>query len=148
VRAGFRPAQAGELEELLRWMAELYAHDTIPWDGERARVAAAALLASPEHGGIWFIVADEQVAGYFVLTIGFSLEFAGRYGLLDEFYLAEKWRGLGIGTQALEFAADRCRADGLSALRLEVGHDNPGALRLYQRAGFALHGRHLMTKWL
>jgi len=68
--------------------------------------------------------------------------------LLDEFFVDSAWRSQGIGTQALAFAEEWCRSRGLRALRLEVGHENPRALGLYQRTGFEVHDRHLMTKWL
>jgi ribosomal protein S18 acetylase RimI-like enzyme len=33
-------------------------------------------------------------------------------------------------------------------MHLEVSPDNQAALELYRRAGYADHGRYLMTKWL
>lgn len=129
-------------------MEQLYAHHGLSLDQDRARRAIAGLFAEPQQGDVWMIDADGTAVGYMVLTVGYSLEFHGRYGLLDEISIDEAWRGKGFGTQALEFAAEWCRERGLRALRLEVSHDNLGALRLYQRAGFDVHDRHLMTKWI
>ena len=129
-------------------MQQLYQQDSLGYDEHRARLAIDGLFAEPSHGGIWLIHADAAPVGYLVLTIGYSLEFHGRYALLDEFFVDRAWRGQGIGTRALAFAEEWCRSRGLRALRLEVGHDNRRALGLYQRTGFELHDRHLMTKWL
>jgi ribosomal protein S18 acetylase RimI-like enzyme len=41
-----------------------------------------------------------------------------------------------------------CRRQGITALHLEVDHDNPDGRRLYLRRGFVDHERHLMTKRL
>jgi GNAT superfamily N-acetyltransferase len=148
VAALIRPLDPAELESMLDLSARLYSDEGLRWDRATARRAAAELLAAPEQGGIWLIERDGQIAGYFVLTVCFSLEFGGRFGLLDELYTAELWRGRGLGTEALKFAASWCRSHGMEALRLEVWTGNAGAIRLYERAGFALEERHLMTQRL
>jgi len=136
------------LEAALDLMDRLYAHFGTHHDRERARRATEVLLKHPEHGGIWLIQVKASTVGYLVLTLGFSLEFEGSYGLLDELYLKEPWRGKGIGTKALEFAEEWCRKRGVKALRLEVDQSNEGARQLYVRLGFEVHRRDLMTKWL
>ena len=104
------------------------------------------LLANPQWGGIWWMEADGELAGYFVLTLGYSLEFGGRFALLDEFLIEEPWQGRGIGTRALAFMEEWCRDERIPALRLEVGYENPRALALYRRAGFKTLDRHFMTR--
>ena len=142
------PAARAGVPRLLEWMRELYSSDGLGYHEDRARHGIDGLVADPAYGGIWIINAGDVAVGYLILTIGYSLEFHGRYGLLDEFFVESDWRGRGVGRQALAFAADWCRSKGLHALRLEVGRRNLRALGLYQRAGFELHDRHLMTKWL
>jgi GNAT superfamily N-acetyltransferase len=146
VHATFLPLTAAEIAGVLVPMSQLYAHDGIAWDEDRSRKAVADLLAAPDSGGIWLIRVCGTTVGYLVLTIGFSLEFDGRYALLDELFVAEEWRSQGIGGQALEFAEEQCRVRGLKALRLEVGRKNVRALALYRRRGFEVHERYLMTR--
>jgi GNAT superfamily N-acetyltransferase len=129
-------------------MARLYAQGDDPFDAERARRTTAALLAEPEFGGAWMVEVDGAAAGYLVFVLGYSLEFGGRFGLLDELFLDERWRGQGVGRQALDFAAQQCAARGWRALRLEVERKNQRALALYGSAGFHAHDRFLMTKWI
>jgi GNAT superfamily N-acetyltransferase len=148
VRATFLPLTSPEIPRVLGLMSQLYAQDAIPWNEDRSRRAIADLLASPELGGIWLIQVDGTTVGYLVLTICFSLEFQGRYALLDEFFVEEQWRSQGIGSQALGFAEEQCRLRGLKALRLETAHENVRAVELYRRRGFELHDRYLMTRWL
>jgi ribosomal protein S18 acetylase RimI-like enzyme len=139
---------AVQLDLALNLMARLYAEDSGAFNRERARRASQYLLEHPEYGAIWLIQVGGQTIGYVVLTLGYSLEFDGQFGLLDELYIEGPWRGQGIGTEALAFVERECRARGLAAVRLEVAHRNTGALQLYRRAGFETHDRHLMTKWL
>jgi ribosomal protein S18 acetylase RimI-like enzyme len=126
----------------------LYEHEGIAFEAERSRSALTGLLANPQWGSIWLLLADGETAGYVAVTVGYSLEFGGRFGLLDELYVEDAWRDQGFGRQAVSFAEDWCRAQGLRALRLEVGYDNARALGLYRRTGFEVHDRHFLTKRL
>lgn len=146
--ATFLPLTAADLGRSLAMMAKLYAGENIPFDAARARRATEKLLAEPEFGGVWTIRAEGAPAGYLALLLGYSLEFGGRFGLLDELFVEEAWRGSGIGKQALAFAEEECRARGWRALRLEVARENQRAINLYRRSGFAPHDRYLMTKWI
>ncbi|MBZ5619141.1 MAG: GNAT family N-acetyltransferase [Acidobacteriia bacterium] len=148
MRATFHPLTAAGIDGVLVLMAQLYQHDPIAWDEDRARKATHGLLAASDSGGVWLIQVDGTTVGYLVLTIGYSLEFHGRYALLDELFVEEQWRSQGIGAQALGFAEEQCRSRGLKALRLEVGRENLRALELYRRSGFELPDRYLMTKFV
>jgi GNAT superfamily N-acetyltransferase len=143
----FLPITAAGVERTLGMMARLYTGNP-RYDAVHARTAIEWLLDNDACGAAWIIEAAGQTAGYMVLTIGYSLEFHGRYGLLDELYVEEEFRGQGIGTQALAFAEQVCRLRGLQALRLEVTRTNVRAQTLYGRTGFQAHDRDLMTKWL
>ena len=127
---------------------KLYEHEDLGYEPGDAESLLHELIERPEFGALWLIQADGQAAGYLLLTICYSLEFGGRFGLLDEFYIDDGWRGRGIGGAALDFVQAECRSRGLRAVRLEVAHANPRALELYRRTGFAVDARHLMTKWL
>ena len=50
------------------------------------------------------------------------------------------------GTHCLEcLLEDLCRERGVKAVRLEVEHANVRARRVYEKAGYVAHERHLMT---
>jgi len=147
VDVAFLPLTAAGVDRALAMMAKLYANAT-RYDAPQARSAMEWLIENDACGAAWLIEASGETAGYLVLTVGYSLEFHGRYGLLDELFVEEGYRGHGVGTQALAFAEEVCRLRGLRALRLEVAHQNPRAQALYSRFGFEAPDRHLMTKWL
>ena len=79
-----------------------------------------------------------------MLTFGHSFELGGRDALIDELYVRPESRGRGLGRAGIEHAAV-CRAAGAGAIRLEVDDTNPDAPRLYDRMGFALDRRRLMS---
>jgi GNAT superfamily N-acetyltransferase len=147
VDVAFLPVTAAGVDRTLAMMQQLYS-STMRFDPAHARAAIEWLIQNDSCGAAWLIQAGGQTAGYMVLTIGYSLEFHGRYGLLDELFIEEAFRSQGIGAQALAFAEEVCRLRGLRALRLEVGRTNPRAQALYSRTGFQPHDRNLMTKWL
>src|SRR6185437_7797853 len=140
--ASFLPAQDPHIEIVLNMCEQLFSHGGDAFDIDRHRLALSELIREPRFGGAWLIQLSGETAGHFVLTVCYSLEFAGSFGLLDELYLMEAWRAAGLGTEALAFAEDECRRRGLQALRLEVGHTNARALALYAGRGFRAEDRH------
>jgi GNAT superfamily N-acetyltransferase len=148
VPARFLPITARDLDCVVAMMAQLYEHGDSAFDAARARTATEKLLSEPEFGGVWMIDSNGAVAGYIVVVLGYSLEFGGRFGLLDELFIAENHRGKGLGAEALAFADGQCKERGWQALRLEVGQENERAQSLYRRSGYRMHDRFLMTKWM
>lgn len=63
--------------------------------------------------------------------------------------VAADWRGLGIGAQLLAAAEAWARAHGRARLTLWVAANNAAALRLYEKAGFAVTRTRgsLLTRW-
>jgi diamine N-acetyltransferase len=148
VRVNFLPLAPGEAARVVPLMARLYRHDPSHFDPARALRVSEWLLDNPDWGGIWILEAEGRDAGYMVLTVCASIEFHGRMALLDELYVDDEFRGRGCGPEAIDFASEWARARGFTALRLELAADNAHALHVYRKAGFYLHHRHLMTKWL
>jgi ribosomal protein S18 acetylase RimI-like enzyme len=137
-----------ELPALLEMMREFYSQQHMQFDETAATMAVSKALSNPELAQIYLIFRGAELAGYFALTFCFSLEFHGRFALLDEIYLREPYRRQKLGKAVVTFAEDACRKAGVKALRLEVGRDNQGAQSLYRAAGFIEDERNLMTKWL
>ena len=146
-RAELIPANVDDLPALLAMMQAYYAYDGLEYSPE-VEAAVSALLALPDAGRVWLIQSQSQRIGYAVVTFWYSLEFRGKAAFLDEIYLTDAARGLGLGGEVIESIATYCRGLGVHSLRLEVEHENLRAQRAYHKAGFITHPRHLMTKWL
>lgn len=141
-------ASPTDLDELLPLMREFYAGERLPWDEDVLRRALGELWRQPLHGAVWLARATGEAIGYGVLGCGFSLEHCGRDAFVDELYVRPGWRSRGVGGRILDAMEATCRQQGISALHLEVDHDNASGKRLYQRRGYEDHGRHLMTRRL
>jgi ribosomal protein S18 acetylase RimI-like enzyme len=129
------------------FVRELYAHDSIAFDAARVRRALGALLEDQRLGRAW-LIEDPAPVGYMIVAFGYSIEFGGRNAFLDELFVSPEQRGRGLGTRALEIAAQACREAGIVALHLEVDRANTNAQRLYRAHGFVDHDRYLMTRRL
>jgi GNAT superfamily N-acetyltransferase len=143
-----RLATMSDSPALVTLMRQLYKHEGIPFDVDGARSALDRMLRTSALGEAFVVREHDSVAGYFVLTFGYSLEFGGRTAVIDELFIEEQFRGRGFGRAALEFAADLCRKHGLKALHLLVERKNERAQSVYRNAGFVSHDRDVMTKWL
>lgn len=169
--AGFSPARftlatARHADTVLALMREFYVIEHLALDEPQARAAVEELLGHRTLGAIFLIESDEDtiveeagppagsdvtggsLLGYGVVTFSFSLEFHGRFALLDELYLREAARGRGLGKASLAFVEEFCRHEGIRTLRLEVSHENARARAVYERAGYVTHNRDLLTKLL
>lgn len=145
----FRFAARTDLDLLAGMVRRFYAEEHLAFDETRLRRALDALLGAPSQGeALLWLDADEAVAGYAVLTWGFSLEQGGRFLLLDELYLEPHARGRGWGRQALALLERRAGQLGATRLRLEVTHHNAHAKALYLRAGYADEQRDLLARTL
>ena len=146
--AAFRPATTADEPILFELMREFYRHERMAWDEAAARGALHGVLADASRGRALLIELGAAVAGYLVVCFGWSLEFQGRDAFVDELYVREAFRGQGLGTRALEVAADLCRESGVRALHLEVERRNTRAQDVYRRAGFVDREYYLMTRRL
>lgn len=138
-------ATPGDLDSLVNLMTEFYGESGFAFDPARARVAFADLIADPRFGSAWLIRSDDEVAGYFVLTLGYSMEFGGRSAFLDDLFIRAPFRGRGLGKAALATLRAECEALGVRVVHLEAARDNNTAQGLYRKAGFTGRDLQLLT---
>lgn len=141
----FRKAEPGDIKALLNRMRQLYENDGVPFHMETSRQATLQLMRERRAGTVWIVEAEKAAVGYVVLTIGFSLEYGGWHGFIDELFVDATHRGVGIGSAAVRFLESECARQGMTALLLEVDLANEKATHLYRRLGFREHPRRLMT---
>lgn len=120
----------------------------IVFNEDVARATFHRFLSLSDFGRVWLLYDGGALAGYIILTIGFSFEFHGHDGFIDELYIAPAYRRRGLGHQAVAFVEQKAREMGVNAIHLEVDDGNDPALELYRRAGFEDHDQFLMTKWV
>jgi GNAT superfamily N-acetyltransferase len=127
----FRTATSKDCDALLPLIREFCEVDSHPFDESFVRTALEPLLADADLG---FVLVDEDVTAYAVVTWGYSLESGGREALLDEFYVRDRDRGTGsrMMNEALQLAI---RA-GAKVIFLETERANSRAREFYARHGF------------
>ena len=138
-------ATAADLDRLEPMVAAYHALEGIATDAEKRRAALEPLLDGSPHGAVWMIGPRMSPVGYIAVSFGWSIELGGLDGVLDEFWIREKIRGRGMGTEALNALQKALEAAGVVALSLEVAHGNEKAERLYRRAGFRVRDYRYMT---
>jgi mycothiol synthase len=103
-------------------------------------------LADPDYDPTVFVVAwdGEQIAGAVVNVIltQENQELGFKRGLLDSVFVRRPWRGRGLASALVGRSLQLLRGRGMDSATLGVDADNPnGALRLYEKAGFAVDVR-------
>ena len=140
-------ATVEHLDRLLPMLASFHAEEDIKINDEQRAKGLTPLLEGCPHGVVYLIGPPRAPIGYIVISFGWSIEFGGMDGFVDELYVRPGVRGRGVASEVL-ISLPRALADaGLKALHLEVDTDNADARRLYKRAGFSMRdGYHLMTR--
>jgi hypothetical protein len=83
VNATFRAASPQDAERIVRLMQGNYAEAGYAFDARAARCAVDGLLSRPEFRQVWCVEVAGEIAGYFVLALGYSFEFRGVDAFLD-----------------------------------------------------------------
>lgn len=142
-----RRATMDDLETLLPLVTAYHEFEAIETSAEQRIDALRFLLGEQEFGALWLISEASRLAGYIVLCKGYSIEFGGFDGFVDEFYLDPEFRGRGIGKTVLERVDQLAQQLDIRALHLEVARDNQRARRLYRETGFEAREKYvLMTR--
>lgn len=145
-KIAWRKAAARDIPVIAAMAADFYRHEHLEFILRRFTTAVRDLIKSKSRGAVWVIESGGVAIGYAIVCCGFSVEYGGVTGFVDEFYIAPSHRSRGIGTETLEFLKREAAARGWVALLLEVVRGNRRAGALYRRAGFADTGRTLFVQ--
>ena len=149
MQLALREVTSADVPGLLGMMRRLALQEpAIPFDEREVTAVWTQFLANAQLGRAWLLIVAGEVAGYVILTLGFSFEYRGRESFIDELYVEEKYRGRGIGRQTMKLVEERALEMGANVIHLEVDRGNTPALELYRRSGYVDHDRYLMTKWV
>lgn len=135
-----RKASIRDVQLLVGLMAEFYSDSPYTLNPRRATDAFTALLRDERLGSVWIIQSHSRDVGYVVLTLCHSMTFGGPVAVVDDFFIQSAFRGQGLGKAAMAEVRSHCATNGIRALHVETGRDNPVALAVYRRAGFVETG--------
>ena len=121
----FEMAREADADALLVMARAFHDEDGHPLD-KMGEAAVVQVARGEPFARAWILRRGRVAVGYVVITLGYSIEYGGRDGFIDDLCLVPE-PALGIGT-----------------LHLEVETGNDYASRLYRRAGFEATGRRLL----
>jgi GNAT superfamily N-acetyltransferase len=106
---------------------------------DAARVAALLeqVLKDAVLGRAWIATVGGVPAAYLLGVFVFSLEHQGLTAEIDELFVVQRHRKLGLGGRLLDAAESHFRDSGCTHVALQIGRDNEAARAFYQRRGFA-----------
>ena len=121
--------------QVLEMMSVFYASAAVLSDGSNEIFEAdinTCISDSPYLEGYIFENAEE-IQGYAMVAKSFSTEFGKPCLWIEDLYVKDKYRGLGIGSHFLGFVEGKYPG---SILRLEVEAENNRAVNVYKKCGF------------
>ncbi len=92
---------------------------------------------SPYIRGI-FICCDNLIVGYALLTFTISNEYGGLIMFIDELYIKENYRNMGLGSYFISSLIFEYRQK-VSCIELVVAKDNRNAINFYKKFDFVFN---------
>ena len=122
---------------VLEMMRVFYASPAVFTNGSEAVFSndiAHCVNENPYLDG--YIIEDgKEIQGYAMLAKSFSTEFGKPCIWIEDLYIKEEYRGLGLGKMLMEFIAKKYTD---CIFRLEVEEENERAVKLYRKCGFTV----------
>ena len=121
----------------------------LTWEKGGSEGGASALDATPvglfPHAHHPHMTAEipgslvQMIGCVMVLKEGNHIKFRHKAGI--GIFILQKYCGIGLGRQLMEYAIENARKTELEQLKLGVFDDNVAAIRLYEKLGFREWGR-------
>ncbi len=133
----FRKMEYGDRDEVLSMMRVFYRSAAVYTNGSEEIFANDfdnCVSDCPYLEGYIFLSGGE-VCGYSMIAKSFSTEFGKPCIWVEDLYLKEAERGLGIGSRFFDYLEEQY-ADQDVIFRLEVEKENEPAVHLYRKKGY------------
>ena len=135
MESAIREMEEKDRKQVLEMMRVFYASPAV-WSNGSEEIFeadfATCISDSPLLEGYIFENA-EDIQGYAMVAKSFSTEFGKPCIWIEDIYVKDAYRGLGIGSRFLKFIESRYPN---AILRLEVEAENERAVNVYQKCGF------------
>lgn len=122
--------------QVLSLMARYHAERGFDYDDLHRATVAAPLLDSSPLGAIWLIGPARAPLGYVLVTFGWSIQYGGMTGTVEEVFIRSSVRKRGIGTEVLHAIAVSLGNAGINALHVKLEGEDTDIERFCTRVGF------------
>ena len=132
-----RPMTINDKSDVLDMMRVFYNSPAVLSNGSEeifSNDIENCLNSNPYLEGYVFDNTDE-LQGYAMIAKSFSTEFGKQCIWIEDLYIKENYRGLGIGSRFLNFITQKYPD---SVFRLEVEEENEQAIKVYESCGFTV----------
>ncbi|HWW19721.1 MAG TPA: GNAT family N-acetyltransferase [Steroidobacteraceae bacterium] len=145
-----RAARPSDCEELVSLVERYWNFERIEgFDREAIAKLLRGFIAQPERSRCWLAGDPGEVRGYLLAVYVVSLEFGGTVAEIDELYVLEAYRSMGLGERLVQQAMADMKQAGVVHLQLQLGTANASGRAFYERLGFvARTGYELLGKSL
>lgn len=137
----FRLAEESDTDTVAELLANLF--EEVGHDLNAEDITGIFLQIDPDdrHSTLLALGEEDEVVG--IMTVSESLSFyaGGRFGVINELYVAPPFRSEGVGRTLLDAAKELAEQRGWSRLEVTTpGEDYTDTLRFYEREGFVAIG--------
>ena len=130
-----KPIEEKHKNEIINMMREFYSSPALITNGSEEIFISNVdncIGNSPYVEG--YVFCDEnKILGYGMIAKSFSTEFGKNCIWIEDLYIKNEFRGLGIGSLFFTFIEDKYKG---YLFRLEVEKNNTNAIRKYKKQGF------------
>lgn len=105
-------------------------------------------LEDKSHITLMMIEHDEEVIGFMNLMTIFSIWAGGKSLTLDDFFIIEEYRGMGIGKNVMEYLEGYAKRNGYKRFQFLSEHSNELAHKFYTKLGYESEYMHFYIKYL
>jgi GNAT superfamily N-acetyltransferase len=131
-------AEPNDADTVARLMVEFRNHLGLDWPSDNAFLAGVERLLDDRDSE--FLIGapheDAPPGGVIQLRYRWGIRRAGFDCLLEDLYVVEEARGLGLGRALVDGAIARARERGCRRMELDTNEDNTAARALYEGVGF------------
>jgi GNAT superfamily N-acetyltransferase len=133
------PAVMEDIPQLAAILSTLFGQEAdFHPDPTRQERGLRLIIGAPEAGRIFVARRGDKILGMVNLLFTVSTARGDPVILLEDMFVREEVRGLGIGAALLERAIDFAKTGGFSRITLLTDAVNEKAIRFYARHGFDL----------
>lgn len=131
-----RTANINDRDDYLALARTFYKSDAVAHDVpfSHFEVTFDAAIAGNPCCHLAMMEVDGKVVGFGLLAVTFSCEAGGETVWLEEAYILEEYRSLGLGKEFFQYTYGQY--PNAKRFRLEVAPDNTRAIELYTRLGY------------
>lgn len=130
-----RRMEEKDRQQILDMMRTFYASEAVSTNGSEEIFRADidnSISENPYLEGYVF-ECENAIQGYAMLAKSFSTEFGKTCIWIEDLYIQERYRGLGIGSDFLRYIEGKYPS---ALFRLEVEAENKRAVHVYKKCGY------------